>query len=102
MLEHSKFYGKNLLGGKRTVVTGAGSGIGRQIAYTLAEQGAQVVILDYIKDLARNTAKLINTECKENRAFSVVGDVSDQLQLRKSLEYYFYKKRVFLTWTSGF
>jgi len=76
-LKPSKFKDANLLKGKRAVVTGAGSGFGKQIAYTLAEQGAKVIVLDYNKELAEETAKLIN-------ASFVVGDVSDQAQLKKA------------------
>ncbi len=82
LLKHSKFCGKNLLEGKRTIVTGAGTGIGRQIAYTLAEQGARVAILDYQKDLAEKSARLINKEFDTNKAFPVLGDVSDISQLK--------------------
>ncbi len=80
--EYSKFYGKDLLEGKRTVVTGGGLGIGRQIAYTLAEQGAQVVVLDYKRNLAQTAAELINKEFDTNKAFPVPGDVSDISQLK--------------------
>ena len=40
MPERSIFDGDNLLRGRRCAVTGAGAGIGRQIAYTLGGQGA--------------------------------------------------------------
>ena len=81
MLQQSQFLGKNLLEGKKTVVTGGGLGIGRQIAYTLVEQGAQVVILDYKQDLAQAAAELINKELKCARALPLVGDVSDKTAL---------------------
>lgn len=81
--QSSKFNKVNLLKGKRAVVTGAGSGIGEQIAYTLAEQGARVAVLDYKKDLAQNTTKLINEEFGEDKAFSVVADVGNRKQLKK-------------------
>lgn len=74
-LKSSKFKGAKLLEGKRAVVTGAGSGFGKQIAYTLAEQGAKVVALDYNKESAEETAKEIN-------GFAVVGDVSNFEQLK--------------------
>ncbi|MFO8009092.1 MAG: SDR family NAD(P)-dependent oxidoreductase [Candidatus Brocadiia bacterium] len=74
--DRSRFDGKDLLDGRRCVVTGGGAGIGRQIAYTLAEQGAAVAVLDYNEDLARAAARLIDAEFGE-RAFPVIGDVSD-------------------------
>ncbi|WP_440712684.1 SDR family oxidoreductase [Gordonia sp. FQ] len=48
------------LGGKLAVITGAGSGIGRETAYALAELGCEVVLADINVDGAEETA----TECK--------------------------------------
>jgi NAD(P)-dependent dehydrogenase (short-subunit alcohol dehydrogenase family) len=83
-LEGSKFEKANLLKGKKAVITGAGSGIGRQIAYTLAEQGAQVAVLDYKEELAEAAARIINDKFGEDKAFSVIGDVSNLIELKKS------------------
>ena len=49
----SRFKDAQLLKGKKAVVTGAGFGIGRQIAYTLAEQGASVIVMDYNEETAK-------------------------------------------------
>jgi len=84
--EKSQYFGKNLLEGKRCVVTGGGMGIGRQVAYTLVEQGADVAIVDYKKDLAESAAELINNEFGPGKAVAVVGDVSDKSQLKDSFE----------------
>jgi len=84
MPDHSRLYGKNLLEGKRTVVTGGASGIGRQIAYTLAEQGSRVVILDYNQDLAEAAADLINNKFGRGSVLPVVGDVINRSQLKDS------------------
>ena len=84
--DKSQYFSKNLLEGKRCVVTGAGMGIGRQVAYTLAEQGADVVVLDYKKDLAESAAELINGEFGPGKAVAVVSDVSDKSQLKDSFE----------------
>ncbi len=83
--DRSQFAGKDLLEGKRCVVTGAGAGIGRQIAYTLAEQGAAVGVLDYKEDLAEGAADLINGEFGEV-AFPVVADVTDVSALEAAFE----------------
>lgn len=47
------------LDGKRAVVTGAGSGIGRAIACRLAAEGAEVVILERSAEAGAETAKMI-------------------------------------------
>lgn len=49
------------LEGRVAIVTGAGSGIGREISIRLAEMGASVVILDKNSETAGETADRINT-----------------------------------------
>ncbi len=44
---------------KVAIVTGAGRGIGRTIAMTLAEDGAKIAVNDYFEDRAESTAKEI-------------------------------------------
>jgi NAD(P)-dependent dehydrogenase (short-subunit alcohol dehydrogenase family) len=43
------------LAGKVTIVTGAGSGIGRATAIRFAEEGAQVTCLDLNRDAVEDT-----------------------------------------------
>lgn len=50
------------LRGKRAIVTGAGSGIGRAIALRLAEEGARVVISDVDEEAAKKVASEIDGE----------------------------------------
>jgi 3-oxoacyl-[acyl-carrier protein] reductase len=45
---------------KVALVTGAGRHIGRQIALTLALEGAKVIVNDYFADRAEETANEIN------------------------------------------
>lgn len=49
------------LKGKVAVVTGAAMGIGRQIALTFAEEGANVVIIDLLEEKAKNVAKEVES-----------------------------------------
>jgi NAD(P)-dependent dehydrogenase (short-subunit alcohol dehydrogenase family) len=64
---------RGLLRDRVAVITGAGSGIGRGIAQTMAEAGATVVALDVKESAARETADLIGA-----RAYSRGCDVVDR------------------------
>ena len=61
--------------GRSAIVTGAGSGIGRAVALTLAANGAAVVI----GDVRQEAADAVVAEIREagGTAVAVVGDVSD-------------------------
>lgn len=63
--------------GKKILVTGASSGIGKQVALTLAEQGAQVVLV------ARNQERLEETKLEmvgmNHQVFSVDLETTDDL-----------------------
>ncbi|GAA3954123.1 SDR family oxidoreductase [Gordonia caeni] len=63
------------LGGKLAVITGAGSGIGRETAYALAQLGCEVVLADINTAGAEETA----TECKASGVLTSVYplDVAD-------------------------
>lgn len=60
---------------RKAVVTGAGSGIGRVIALTLAGKGAAVAVVDVNLDAARSVASEIEAAGGAAAAFAV--DVSD-------------------------
>ncbi|MCX2931815.1 SDR family oxidoreductase [Mycobacterium sp. CVI_P3] len=62
--------------GKVAVITGAGSGMGQQIAIQLAEKGAAVAVLDINGASAQETAAHINQN--GGRAISYVADVADR------------------------
>ena len=64
-----------LLDGKKVLVTGARKGIGRGIAYSMAKEGADVGINDYIDD--EETQKTINlVESLGKKSSKHIGDVS--------------------------
>ncbi|HQR07189.1 MAG TPA: 2-amino-4-hydroxy-6-hydroxymethyldihydropteridine diphosphokinase [Gemmatales bacterium] len=65
--------------GKRALVTGASSGIGRAIALTLAEQGADVIVhARRSKDALEKTAQDIRS--RGRFSYAVLADLSDQKQ----------------------
>ncbi|MGB6086796.1 SDR family NAD(P)-dependent oxidoreductase [Parvibaculum sp.] len=64
------------LAGKRAIVTGAGSGIGRASALLFAREGAKVVAVDRVEDAVDETAALIRAE--GGTVSSVAADVSDE------------------------
>jgi len=71
------YRGSGRLSGKRTVITGGDSGIGRATAIAFAREGADVLIA-YLSedDDARDTAKLV--EAAGRKAVLVPGDLADR------------------------
>jgi len=67
------------LTGKRAVVTGGGSGIGRAIAVVFAQQGADVHILELSKEAGRAAAEEIRQQGGTAHVHAV--DVSQQAQV---------------------
>lgn len=63
------------LSGKKAIVTGGGSGIGKAIAIALAGHGAEVAILDLNKKNGQNVADTIGTS--GGKAVYIYCDVSD-------------------------
>lgn len=61
---------------KVAIITGAGRGIGRAIALTLAREGARVVIADYRSDLAQDVAEAIADA--GGQALAIQTDVSSE------------------------
>jgi len=55
---------------KTTVITGGASGIGRQIAYSFAENGSDIAIIDIDKDSGRKAAGDISEKYEADAVFS--------------------------------
>jgi rhamnulose-1-phosphate aldolase/alcohol dehydrogenase len=71
------------LTGKVTLVTGAGSGIGRAIAQKFGEAGAVVVVVDLNLDAARETADLIGSA---DIALAVQANVTSEAEVQAAIE----------------
>lgn len=71
------------LDGKKAVVTGAGSGIGKAAALLLARQGAEVHIVDLNEEGCRNTVSEIERD--GGKAVAQVCDVTNQQQVKEKL-----------------
>lgn len=74
------------LRGKRAVVTGAGSGIGRAIAIRLTHEGAHVTILELSKEDGMKTVEALQEAAggKDAAAF-IQCDVSDTESVRQGI-----------------
>ena len=72
------YRGSGRLTGKRAVITGGDSGIGRAVAIAFAREGADVLIsyLPEEEEDARETAKFV--EKAGRKALTVVGDIRDE------------------------
>jgi len=69
------------LSGKRAIVTGAGSGIGRASAQLFATEGARVIAVDKAGDAVEATVAAI--AAKGGTALAVAGDVADEATVRE-------------------
>jgi NAD(P)-dependent dehydrogenase (short-subunit alcohol dehydrogenase family) len=70
------------------VVTGAGSGIGRAVAISLAQRGAKAVALVDRSDSVRAVAQSINDENGDGKKIAevFVGDTTDETFQRKTFD----------------
>ena len=80
------YRGSGRLEGRRTVITGGDSGIGRAVALAFAREGADVLFthLDEEKDDARETARLV--EEAGRRAVAVPCDIREEENCRALVE----------------
>lgn len=82
--EMTSYRGSGLLDGRKALVTGGDSGIGRAVAIGFAKEGADVAIA-YLSedDDARYTAKLVEQEGRKVTLIS--GDLSQEQNCRKAV-----------------
>lgn len=66
---------------KTIVITGSGRGLGRQIAFSFAESGANVVVTARTEKEIKQTAEKINRE-KEGKAIYVPADISNEKDVK--------------------
>src|ERR1035437_1872317 len=70
--------------GKRAIVTGAGSGIGRAVAELLAAEGAAVLVVDMNAGTCEAVAAAIRDS--GGKAISVVCDVASSADCKRAIE----------------
>jgi 17beta-estradiol 17-dehydrogenase/3alpha(17beta)-hydroxysteroid dehydrogenase (NAD+) len=80
----------HLVAGKLGIVTGAGSGLGRAIAHTLAKHGASVVVVDIQENAAKETVEALSKECPKGKFAAFAADVSQRDEI-DNLQKYFVK-----------
>jgi 3-oxoacyl-[acyl-carrier protein] reductase len=70
------------LAGRRAIVTGGGSGIGRAVAFRLAAEGATVGVVDVRDGAAEAVASAVAEQ--GGKAFAAVGDVGSEASVEAS------------------
>ena len=76
----------NLLAGRKAIVTGAGNGIGKEIAKAFYYQGADVAILDIDEKLGLSTVDEIYCAEKSNKLTFQKADVTSEQSIEESFE----------------
>ncbi|MHC4260529.1 MAG: SDR family oxidoreductase [Planctomycetota bacterium] len=74
------------LKGKRAVVTGAGSGLGRSIAAGLSRAGATVGLLDIDGKSAEEASAIIKKDLPDAQTMVIVCDVTDETDIEKAFD----------------
>lgn len=71
---------------KVAVVTGAASGIGKEIAFTFAREGAKVVIADLNRDAAHAASEELNAAYGAGNSMGVAMDVSNEEEVDRGID----------------
>jgi 3-oxoacyl-[acyl-carrier protein] reductase len=72
------------LAGRVALITGAGSGLGREIALTFAREGAKIAVNDIRREAAEEVVKAV--EAAGSQGVALVADVSDSVEVRAIFE----------------
>jgi 3-oxoacyl-[acyl-carrier protein] reductase len=72
------------LRGRVALITGGGSGLGREIALTFAREGAKIAVNDIRRAAAEQAVKEV--EAAGGEAMAVLADVSDSIEVRAIFE----------------
>lgn len=72
------------LQGKVAMVTGGGQGIGRGIVHCLAEEGADIAIVDMVEETAARTADEI--KAMDRKSLVINADVTDNTQVDRAVK----------------
>ncbi|MFC4906955.1 SDR family oxidoreductase [Actinomadura gamaensis] len=84
--EMRDYTGSGLLDGRRALITGGDSGIGRAVAVAFAKEGADVAITYLEEDGdARHTAKLVEAEGR--RCVTLGGDLAEERHAREVVQH---------------
>src|SRR3954471_838794 len=80
------YRGSGKLAGRRAVITGGDSGIGRAVALAFAREGADVVLsfLEEEREDARETVRVV--EAAGRKAVAMPGDLQDERYCRALIE----------------
>ena len=77
---------------KNAIITGSSKGIGKAIAYRMAEHGARVIITSRKIDACEEVANEINSQFGADKAKAIVCNIGDKEQIKnlytKSKEFY--------------
>lgn len=72
------------LDGKVAIITGGGSGMGREASILFAEEGAKVVIVDWVAEGGQETLRMVKEACGE--AIFVRADVSKTEDVKRMIK----------------